>query len=127
MDSAGQGSAIRHDTCCETSDYAGIQGKARFCTVTGRRLTFQMSGDACYSVVVEYECLQAVKLWEPFQDDDIVIREVYAVKLVLQKTNSRCERYNRANTWGCIHCQQTFTVRDLCLRRSAPALPPDFL
>ena len=36
-------------------------------------ITFQVSGNACYSVAVEDEGLQSRQLWEAFQNDDIVV------------------------------------------------------
>ena len=35
--------------------------------------TFKMSGDSCYSVVIEDQGLQARKLWEALENDDVVV------------------------------------------------------
>ena len=42
-------------------------------TTMGVLHTFQMPPDPGYSIVVEEQRLQAWKLWEPFQDDDVVV------------------------------------------------------
>ena len=49
-------------------------------------LAFQVFGDSCYSVVIKYQGLQARKLWKAFENDDIVVRQVYTVKLILQRS-----------------------------------------
>ena len=43
-----------------------------------------MPGDAGYPVVVEYKGLEPRQLRKALQNNHIVVREVYAVELVLQ-------------------------------------------
>ena len=68
MDSAGQGS----------QNQTGRKGyDGRTCALDGmhdeRPVTFQVFRNPCDSVVVEYQSLQARKLWEAFENDDIVV------------------------------------------------------
>lgn len=48
--------------------------------------TLQVPADARDAVVVQQQHFEARQLGEALQDDDVVVREVYAVKLVLQFT-----------------------------------------